>query len=510
MLTKRKVQTTILLVFGIIILINIIASKFFVRLDFTEDKRYSLSDATKSILHDLKDPITITAYFSDNLPPNIAQVKQDFRDLLIEYANKSGNLIVYEFVNPNETQESEVKAQQAGIRPVMINVRERDQVKQQRVYLGAVIQMGDKKEVVPFIQPGAAMEYDLSTSIKKLTVTYKPWVGFVCGNKETSIKEMPQLMEQLDILYNVDSVKLNPDTAISSKYKTIVIINPKDSLSKGQFTQLDKFLAGGGNILTAFSAVEADMSTASGQAVKSNFGDWLKQKGIEVEKSFLVDANCSSVIVRQQQGMFEYQTPVKFPYLPIINNFAKHPVTQGLESVIMMFVSPLKLKIADTSVHLAPIAFSSKKSGTENPPVYFNANRNWSGADFTLNSVPVAAAVFGRLSGSANSKLIVIGSDKFIVNGSGQNMQKLQADNINLVSNAIDWLSDDTGLIQLRTKGVTDRPIDSSLEEGTKTFLKYLNFLLPILLVIGYGVFRYQMNLKKKNRLMSEKYVYQK
>ena len=119
----------------------------------------------------------------------------------------------------------------------------------------------------------------------------------------------------------------------------------------------------------------------------------------------------------------------------------------------------------------------------------------------------IAVAASGKLSGNTNSKLIVFGSGRFIVNGAGQSAQKLQPDNVNIVSNAIDWLSDDTGLIQLRTKGVTARPIDSSLEDGTKTLLKYLNFLLPILLVIGYGIFRYQMNLKKKNKLMSENYV---
>lgn len=507
MLTKKKVRITLLLVFGTLILLNIIASRFFARLDFTEDKRYSLSDATKNILKDLKDPITVTAYFSENLPPNIAQVKQDFRDLLVEYTNKSDNLIVYEFVNPNETQESEMKAQQAGIRPIMINVRERDQIKQQRAYLGAVVKMGDKQEVIPFIQPGAAMEYDLSTTIKKLTLKNKPWVAFLTGSGEPSINEMPQLKEQLDILYNVDSVRIKADSTIPEKFKTLVIIAPKDSLSQGEFSVLDNFLSRGGNILAAYSAVDASMSTASGNEIKSNFGDWLQRKGIEVEKNFLIDANCSSVMVKQQQGMFVFQTPVKFPYLPVINSFAKNPITEGLESVMLMFASPLKINESDTSVRITPIAFSSKKSGTEKPPVYFNAARNWTAADFTLGSLPVAAIAWGRLSGNTNSKLVVIGSGRFIVNGAGQNAQQLEPDNVNFVSNAIDWLSDDTGLIQLRTKGVTARPIDPSLEEGTKTLLKYLNFLLPILLVVGYGIFRYQINLKKKNKLISQSYV---
>ena len=70
----------------------------------------------------------------------------------------------------------------------------------------------------------------------------------------------------------------------------------------------------------------------------------------------------------------------------------------------MMFVSPLKFNMVDSSIHITPLAFSSKKSGTENPPVYFNAGRNWTSVDFTKGSVPVAAAVSGRLNGNLNSE----------------------------------------------------------------------------------------------------------
>ncbi|MCU0413285.1 MAG: GldG family protein, partial [Ignavibacteriaceae bacterium] len=169
MLTRKKVRTSILLVLGILFLVNLIASRFFFRLDYTADQRYTLSNATKDILSQLSEPVTISAYFSEDLPPNVEQVRQDFRDMLIEYSSNSDGLIVYEFINPSENQESEMKAQQSGIQPIMINVRERDQMKQQRAYLGALVQMGDRKEVIPFIQPGAAMEYSLSTNIKKLS-----------------------------------------------------------------------------------------------------------------------------------------------------------------------------------------------------------------------------------------------------------------------------------------------------------------------------------------------------
>jgi len=84
--------------------------------------------------------------------------------------------------------------------------------------------------------------------------------------------------------------------------------------------------------------------------------------------------------------------------------------------------------------------------------------------------------------------------------------QQLPPDNVNLFVNAIDWLSDDTGLIDLRTKGVSSRPLDT-IEDGSKTFYKYLNFLLPIILIVTYGFIRAQMKRNQRVRRMEEDYV---
>ena len=138
MLTKRKVQTTLFLIIAILVLVNVLSTRYFFRIDLTEDQRYSLSDATTDILEKLDEPVTVTSYFSENLPPDVEKVRQDFKDLLIEYANRSDGNVVYEFINPNEDQEAEMKAQQSGISPIMINVRDKDQLKQQKAYLGAL------------------------------------------------------------------------------------------------------------------------------------------------------------------------------------------------------------------------------------------------------------------------------------------------------------------------------------------------------------------------------------
>ena len=143
----KKNATTILLLAGILLLINLLARRYFVRLDLTKSKEYTLSKSTKNIIKNLEDPITVSAYFSKDLPANIAKVRTDFKDLLVEYSNRSGGKINYEFINTNENEEIEKTAMQAGVRPIMIDVREKDQQKSQKAYLGAVLRMGDRTEV---------------------------------------------------------------------------------------------------------------------------------------------------------------------------------------------------------------------------------------------------------------------------------------------------------------------------------------------------------------------------
>jgi ABC-type uncharacterized transport system involved in gliding motility auxiliary subunit len=118
----------------------------------------------------------------------------------------------------------------------------------------------------------------------------------------------------------------------------------------------------------------------------------------------------------------------------------------------------------------------------------------------------VCALASGKLAGGMTSRMIIISDGDFPVNGEGQQARQIPGDNLNLLVNSIDWLSHDTGLIDLRTKEVSSRPIDQ-MEDGKKAFLKYLNFLLPIILIIGTGVVRYQSRRNLRIRRMNENYI---
>jgi gliding-associated putative ABC transporter substrate-binding component GldG len=496
---KPTLISTIALVIGILIVINLLGNEFHVRFDLTEDRQYTLSDATRDILDDLEEPVTVKAYFSKNVPPEFAKARQDFQDLLIEYANRSDNQVVYEFINPNEKESLEQEAVSGGIRPVLINVREKDQVKQQKAYLGATVQLGEKKEVIPFLQPGAAMEYALSTAIKKIAIDNKPVVGFLTGHGEPPLSEMQQANQQLSVLYQTKEIKLTDSTVIADDIKTLALIRPTDSIPSKQLDILDGFLKRGGRMLVAVNHVQADFRSLYGTVAGSSIKKWLEPKGVEIMDNFVVDAHCGAVKVPQQLGIFTVEANVSFPYVPVISTFSDHPITTGLEQVMFEFASELTFR-GDSTETFYPLAFSSEQSNTLPAPQFFDINKEWTENDFPRNKITVAAAIERN-----PMKMVVISDGDFPVNGPPDQARNLQPDQISLLSNAVDWLSDDTGLIELRTKGVVSRPI-RQLEESTKTLLKYGNFLLPILLVIGYGILRTQQNRIRRFRRMSENY----
>lgn len=501
---KAKFYTTTGLIICIVLIVNLLANEYHLRIDLTEDRQYSLSDATEDILDGLEEPVTIKAYFSKDLPPNVSKTRQDFQDLLVEYSNLANGEVVYQFIDPNEKDDYEQQATKSGIRPVLINVREKDQVKQQKAFLGATVEQGEKMEVIPFVQPGAGMEYALSTAIKKISIENKPAIGFITGHGEATLAEMAQANEQLNVLYQTQDVALTDSSEIPSNISTLALIRPTDTIPESHLLKLDGFLSRGGRLLVAMNSVQADFRSLYGTSLHTGLETWLRKKGVEVMDNFVVDTQCGSVSVPQQFGGFTLQANVSFPYVPVIRTFSGHTITSGLESVMLEFASEVRF-LPDSSKQFIPLAYSSELSNALPAPQFFDVNKEWSENDFTRKNIIVAAAIEGKIAGNTPTKMVIIGDGDFPVNGAGQQPRKLQPDNVNLLSNAIDWLSDDTGLIDLRTKGAVSRPI-RELDNATKMILKYTNFLLPILLVIGYGIVRAQQNRMTRIKRMSENY----
>lgn len=504
MKTRKNLIYKLLVITAIIIIANMLFSNIFLRLDITDDNRYTLSNATKDILRNIEQPVTITAYFSEDLPPHIAKNRQDFQEMLDEFTAISSGNVVYEFQSPNEDPEIEKAAMQKGIQPFLINVRDKDQVKQQKAFMGAVIQYEEREEILPFIPMESAMEYALASSIKKVTVYDRKTIAFLQGHGEPPISAYKQAIQELNIMYDIAPVTLTDTANALAVFETVVIAAPTDSFPDSHLEQLDQFLNRGGKMLIAIDRVEGNLQELSGFEVTTRLETWLASRGIVVDPSFAIDVSCAQVGVQQERGMYRFEIPVNFHYIPIITNFADHPVSKGLESVMLQFASPINY-LGDSTMTFKPIMTTSENSGAVPAQTYFDIQKQWNKNDFPMKHLPVAAVIESRKE-IQPFKMIVFGDGTFAVNGEGQSAQQKSSDNINVFVNAIDYLSDDTGLVELRTKSVTNRPIDQ-IEEGKKSFLKYFNFLLPIVLIIGYGIFRSQHRKIKRIKRTQKGYV---
>ncbi len=502
-ITKSQLLTRIFLVLGILILVNVLSAEYFYRLDFTADQRYTLSKATKKILRNLEKPVTVNAYFSKDLPARVAKAKRHFKDLLTEYSNHSEKDFVYNFINPNKNEKSEKKARRKGIKPFVLGTRKRDQVQRQRAYMGAVIQIGDQSEVISRIEPEGPAEYKLSSNIHKLTQSEKPSVAVFKGQGGIAKNDLGQTLQDLKVMYNVEEYQLKTNDRIPSKYRTGIIVNTSDSFSQPVLNQLDKFLKAGNNLLIATDRVEDNLQEQSLSTANTGLEKWLENKGITLRDQVLIDAQCGAIQVQQTAQGRRVMRNVKFPFFPIIKKFEKHPVTRSVSQLFLPFSSTIDTG-EETGLNFHVLARSSKKTGQVSLPHSINVNKNWKESDFPKNHEPIAIAAKGKLGVSDSvSRLVVVGSDKLIQkqkkNQGRRGRTKVREGNANFFVNAVDWLSDQMGLMELRTQGVDARPLDD-ISDQNQNLLKYSNAFAPIVLILVIGLLRFQIQQAKRKK----------
>jgi ABC-type uncharacterized transport system involved in gliding motility auxiliary subunit len=350
--------------------------------------------------------------------------------------------------------------------------------------MGAVVRRGSGQESIPQFVSGAGMEYLLSSAIRKLSAGEKPRVGFVQGHGEPSLANLSQAVEELSVLYEADTLRLRSLEALLP-FKTLVILAPRSPFSAEELALLDQYLGVGGRIFLGLNAVDASLQAQGPwMELKTGLEDWLPRYGLGIEPQLVTDVECATVNFQRRQGFFVVSQPLPFYYIPAIRQFEAHPITTGLEEVLLPFASPLRLSPRD-SLRLQVLAQSSGQSGRVAPPLMFDPERVWAEADFPEAYLPLIVALEGKLAGPAQARMVVAGDGDFPVAAEGQGALP---NNVNLLVNAIDWLSDDTGLIELRTRRVETRPIQVQLSDSGRGLVKWANFLLPILGVMALGL----------------------
>lgn len=490
---KKLIKNNLYIITGIILL-NILSAFLFVRMDFTFNNRYSLSKVSKQAVKAIKEPVTIDFYLTEDLPLDVKKIAYEFVSLVKEYKSQSNVPFSMNTIHPDTEQKGNM-ALASGVQPIFMELREKDIEKIQNVFMGAVIKIGSRQAVIPYIDHTTPIEYEITRILKQATDTVKPHIAFVSGHREASLGQMPQLINELSHLTDISVIPL-AQAGDLNRFNVLCIIGPQDMYSPYEKELLEKYLENGGRLFVALNHAVGQLNDSqhNGYINPTGLEEILEEKGLKIQPDFIVDNNCGTMTVKQHNGFMSYQSNISFPYLPMITNFSKHTITHGLNAIFLPFASSIEQIKTNTTYIFTPLATTSSLSGTKYAPVFFNLQHQWSRSDFNKPQSTVAALLTND---DNNSAIVAITDADFLINDIGIYTHVLRQDNINFAINSIEWLADNSGLIRLRNKFATYASLQP-IDENQKNFLKYFNFLLPLAVTMIFALFRFRANRKRR------------
>lgn len=526
MKNRNQIVLLVVLVFFILVVINLIGIRVFTRIDLTESKIFTLSPASKNLVKSLDDKFLVKAYFTADLPAPYNNNRRYLQDQLDEYRAYGGGNFQYEIIDPS-TEELEQEAQRYRIPPVQVQVVKEDKLQVEKAYMGLVFLYGDKQEQLPVVQTTANLEYEISSTIKKMTSKELKKIGFLTGHGEPDLESIKRLREMLAKQYEVTTVDISSGQSIPFDISVLVIMAPNKPFKSWEKFLIDQYLMKGGKIAFFLNRINATLQNQMAAGLKIEMDDLLESYGVRINADLVRDVKCAMITIQQQAGFFMIQNQIPFAYLPMAMTFSKtSPIVKDMGAIIFFFASSIDTSIASSkNLNLDVLVSSSAKSGRQSVENFFpiNPTAQMTPDQFTESGIPLAVTLegiftshfsekevvldstvqsridtAGRLSKSVATKIAVVGDGDFCQDQySGGNK-----DNIIFASNLIDWLADDIGLASIRSREAGAKPLEE-VSEGAKSFVKGINLALPPMLVVLVGILRWRWRVAMRKKLES-------
>ncbi len=516
--------TVIVLLLAVLIMVNLISVNVFTRLDLTEGKIFTLAKASKEAVANLPDRLTVKAFFTKDLPAPYSSNARYLKDQLEEYRAHSKGNFHFEFVDPASEQELESEAQSYQISPVQLQVVEKDKIEVKKGYMGLVFFYGDKRETIPLVQTTANLEYDITSTIKKITAERIPQIGFLASEGEVNYREdMSMLLNQLEKNYETQNLDLTGNMMIPDDLDALLIIHPTEEFSNWILFCIDQYIMKGGKVGFLVSKINANLQ--EGQAVKYNLNldDFTQNLGFRINDDLVYDRVSGMINVQQRQGFFSFTSAMPYPFFPIIRNFNQEiNLVRELEDLALYFPSSIDTSAAadDTTIQAIPIMWTSEQSNKQSGRFQINPmNPSFRNIAFPMSNIPLGAVMMGSftsyfagkdipnpgggeepftgqlISQSPETRIVVVGEGNFV-----QDQYLSTMSNANFFMNMVDWLAQDESLIHIRTREVTSRPL-AEVSESVKGMVKYANIFLPAIIIVIIGVVRWQIRRKQRPAL---------
>lgn len=537
---KNLAQNTVLVlaVLGSLVLLNVIGLRAFKRLDLTRGSAYTLSKASADLVGSLTDEVTVTAYFTDDLPPPYSSNARYVRDLLEEYRAASKGKLAFEMFDPatretekdkearkevkrdvfgrtfREPTEQEKTLTEAGLQPVEIRVIADDQQQTKRAWMGLVIRSGEKRETIPVVQSVDGLEYQLTTLIKKMTRASTPVIGLLGLAKPERFEMMQQLLKQD---FEVKPATVGADGRFDDGLAALFVVGPDAPVDERTQKAIDQFLMKGRSVAFLLDAVQVDLQSGAPTPVQHGLGPLLASYGVTVGDQLVADATSASVTV--QRGGFPFPVQVPYPFVPRVAKLAgDSEVSRGLSMALFPFVTQVSATSGEGRTALV-LAESSRRSWLEPTTADLSANRDWSQANITPSGpfplmVQVTGALKSHYASEANAsqapgeapllaqsagdaRLVVLGTSATFQNDF---LRGSQTDAV-LLLNLADWMVLDPAMAAIRSRGMAMEPLKADISDTTRAVAKLGNALgLPLLLAL-FGVVLWRLREARRQKV---------
>lgn len=546
---KKNIVSIALLIAGLMLL-NVLGNNFYKRFDLTQDKRFTLSEQAKEIVEKIDSPIVVDVFLKGNFPPEFRKLQTETEQLLEEFSAYNSN-IKFEFVDPTEKGNEAFQSQfeKFGLTPAQVSVTENGKQSTELVYPWALAHYNGKSVKIGLLknQLGATSEERVNSSLqnlqyafadgfKKLATPKSKKVAVLKGNGEYDDRYIADFFGTLRDYYYIapftlDSVSVNPEKTLRAlkNFDLIVVARPTEAFSDSEKYVLDQFIMDGGKSLWLMDAVQLQLDTVSGNTfafgLDLNLNDFFFKYGLRINPSLVKDVYSAPIVLATGDEREAQYSRYPWFFSPLSSSANNHPIVANLEAVKFDYASPLdtlpnsikKTVLLSTSpiskiVGLPfPIEFDS-----EIPKNLQIVNEGPDPNEFNAGEIPLAVLLEGaftsvyknrvkpfKLEGNLKdidngkeTKMVVV-SDADIIKNQMQGNRPLELGfdkmtsqfygNKEFLLNTVNYLLDDSGLINIRTRQIAVPFLDPQKTTEGRTKWQAVNILLPLGLLLLFG-----------------------
>ncbi len=537
LLTQQNVVVVLILCSFIFL-----TSIFYFRLDFTSDKRYTLSQTSQEILREIDTDVRIEVYLDGkNLPPGFKRLQIATRELLQDFKSVNGSRIRFEVFEPlvglNDSQkEAELQRLSAlGIEAINVQQSTTSGSSTQLIFPSAMVIANGEFIPVSLLQRRIGLnsdqvlqnsiqnlEHPFISAIQQITSEQKIKIAFTEGHGELTSAPITDAIANLAVAYDVQSINLKISTLQQlSEFKTLIIAKPTVAFAEDEKFKLDQFLMYGGSLFFLIDQLNAETDSlrnsgsfaATGRNL--NLDDMLFNYGVRLNYNLIQDLNSAQIPVLDAS---QNQNLMPWLYFPLFITQSKHPIVKNLDAIRGEYVGTIDL--IENASRKTVLLHSSPFNKIQQVPAFITLNmreEDYNPQEFSGEEEAVAVLLEGDLtsvfknrtlpsvdlhtnfkSETKSGKIIVASDGDLIRNqisaldgsifplGFDRYTQQTYS-NKAFMLNAVDFLSGRENIINLRNKELPIRLLDKQKVSAQKTTWQIANTSIPILFIVCFG-----------------------